>query len=176
MIARAFARVKNVIVHRILGVDDTPHRIAFGVFLGFLVGWTPTLGFQIVIYVAVATLLRANKVSGIPIVFITNPFTAVPLYWLAWRVGSFVMHPFDDPASQEGRATVETLAEEAPPETYGLTHFFSAEFWANAWSSLVEMGAELWVGCFLLGLATGIPGYAITYFAVKANRQRKGIG
>ena len=83
-------RLRSLIVHRILGVRDTPRRIAWGVFLGTVVAWTPTLGFQIMIYVAIATLLRANKVSGIPILFISNPVTAVPLYWSCWKVGDLI--------------------------------------------------------------------------------------
>ena len=62
----------------LLRVRDTPRRIAWGVFLGSVVAMTPTLGFQIVLYVAIATVLRANKLSGIPILFISNPITAVP--------------------------------------------------------------------------------------------------
>src|SRR5690606_17221590 len=79
-------KFRQVLVHNILGLDDTPHRIGLGVLLGFLVAFTPTLGFQIIMYVALAALIRANKLSGIPILFISNPFTAVPLYWFVWKV------------------------------------------------------------------------------------------
>ena len=57
---KLWTRLKNVVVSGILGLDDSPQRIALGVFLGFVVAMTPTLGLQIVIYVALAALLRVN--------------------------------------------------------------------------------------------------------------------
>ena len=81
-------RLQQIVFHNILHLDDTPHRIAWGVFIGAMIAFTPTLGFQIVLYLPIAALLRANKVSGIPILFISNPFAAVPLYYTTWSVGA----------------------------------------------------------------------------------------
>lgn len=164
-------RLRDVVVHQILGLDDTPHRIAWGVFLGFVVGWTPTLGFQILIYVAVATLLRANKVSGIPPVFITNPFTAVPLYYLCWKVGSYAMHG----SVGSGMSREVLKARFAVFEGQNLP-IFDLEFWRLVGSTLVDMGAELWVGSFILGILNGIPAYVLTYWGVIAYRRRLGQG
>jgi len=166
MMRRLFVRFRDVLIHRVIGVADTPHRIAWGMFLGTVIAWTPTIGLQIALYVAFATLLRANKVSGIPILFISNPFTAVPLYYFAWWVGNAVMH--------RGR-----LAEGAPPkdvahfdaETYG--DLLSEEFWSELGRALLAMGAELWVGSLIVGVLMGVPGYALTFWAVKAYRRSR---
>ena len=91
-------KLKDVVVHKILGLDDAPSRIAWGVFLGCVVAMTPTLGLQILLYVSLATLLRVNKLSGIPILFISNPFTAVPLYGFCWWVGNLLLHGVDQVA------------------------------------------------------------------------------
>ena len=37
-------RLKQIVFHNILHLDDTPHRIAWGVFLGAMIAFTPTLG------------------------------------------------------------------------------------------------------------------------------------
>jgi uncharacterized protein (DUF2062 family) len=150
------ARAKDVVVHRILGVDDTPHRIAWGVFLGSVVAWTPTIGLQIVLYVAVATLLRANKVSGVPILFFTNPVTAVPVYWFAWRVGCAAL----------GRPADVAGLTSAPPD-------LGAASLAEIGQALFGMGAELWTGCLVLGVLTGVVGYAMTYWGVLAFRRAR---
>ena len=71
---------RRFIVHRVLHADDTPHRIALGVAAGLFIGLTPTVGFQMVLAVALAAALRANKVVCIPMVWITNPFTIIPIY------------------------------------------------------------------------------------------------
>jgi uncharacterized protein (DUF2062 family) len=153
---KLWARLRDIVVHRILGVADTPHRIAWGVFLGSVVAWTPTIGLQIMIYVAVATLLRANKISGVPVLFFTNPVTAVPVYWFAWKVGCGVL----------GRSSAAGLA--AVPRDLGEASL------AEIGHALVGMGAELWVGCLVLGVITGLVGYAATYWGVLAFRRARG--
>ena len=45
----ALWQTERFIKYRVLHVDDTPHRIALGVALGFFVTWTPTIGVQIVL-------------------------------------------------------------------------------------------------------------------------------
>ena len=42
-------RLKQIVLHNILHLDDTPHRIAWGVFIGAMIAFTPTLGLQIVL-------------------------------------------------------------------------------------------------------------------------------
>lgn len=169
---RLWRRLKDVVVHRILGVDDTPKRIAWGVFLGFIVAMTPTIGFQIVMYIAIASVLRANKVVGIPILFISNPFTAVPLYWFAWWLGSAILHGGvpEDPSEEAVRARVVDDTEAAEP---WYTRIFTSEFWETLGDQMLSIGAELWLGCAVLGLLTGIPAYFLTLWAVKRFRARR---
>lgn len=175
MLRRLYRRLKDVIVHRILGVDDTPHRIAWGVFLGFLVAWTPTLGFQIMLYVAVASLVRANKVSGIPILFISNPLTAVPFYWFAWWMGSLVLN-LGPPVSGESEEMIRDRLAQAEGDGGGdwTSDIFTSEFWYDLGQTALDMGGELWMGALVLGLLTGAPGYFATLWAVKAYRRVKG--
>lgn len=167
MIARLWQRLRDVVVHRIIGVADTPHRIAWGMFLGTVIAWTPTIGLQIVLYIAFATLLRANKVSGIPILFISNPFTAVPLYYSAWWVGNAVTHL----GSAEGAGPPTDLVH-FDPDSYG--DFLSKQFWSDVGNALLALGGELWLGCLIVGIAMGIPGYLLTYWAVNAYRRSRG--
>ncbi len=166
-------RLKNLIVHRILGVADTPHRIALGVFLGFVVAWTPTLGFQIMIYVALASLFRANKVTGVPILFISNPVTAVPLYWFVWRTGAFVLGTGD---GENVNSIMERLqrSEDQAADTNLFADIWTKEFWSDLGTTLGSMGAELWVGALLLGLLTGALCYPVTFFGVRAFRRARG--
>ncbi len=172
--ARIWRRLKDLVVHRILGVDDTPQRIAFGVFLGFLVAMTPTIGFQIVLYVTIASLLRANKVVGIPILFISNPLSAVPLYWFAWWLGSVILHG-DAPSETPNEAVLrDHLEESGANEPDWWVAIFTPDFWENLGDQLWRLGAELWVGCLALGLLSGIPAYFLTLWAVRAFRHRRG--
>ena len=167
-----FEKFRQVLVHNILGLDDTPHRIAFGVLLGFVVAFTPTIGFQIILYVTIATLLRANKLSGIPILFLTNPVTAVPVYWFCWKVGGLAL---GTPTGEGDAPNADALdALFAGKDTVeGAKVLLTAEFWERAVATAVELGAELWVGSFIVGFALGIPFYFITIAAVRAFRRAK---
>lgn len=161
-------RAKDVVIHRVLRADDTPHRIAWGVFLGVFVAWTPTLGLQIVIYLALAALLRANKASGIPFLFISNPFTAVPVYLFAWRVGSFLLR--GERAEEQDRLSIEErLTQASDAETGSL---LDPENLRALWNMLLELGAELWLGGFVVGLLVGIPAYVLSYWGVREYRRR----
>ena len=170
-------RAKNLIVHRILGVRDTPRRIAWGVFLGTIVAWTPTLGFQIMIYVAIATLLRANKVAGIPILFISNPVTAVPLYWSCWKVGDFLVNGGEGATPEAQLEMQERLSssEEAAAETDWWNDLLTAEFWEQLGQTLWDMGSELWVGSLVIGFTMAIPMYFVTLLGVRAFRKARGL-
>jgi uncharacterized protein len=160
-------RVRKLLVHRILGLDDTPHRIAWGVLLGAVIAFTPTIGLQIAIYVAVATVLRANKISGIPILFVSNPFTAVPMYYSVWRVGSALV-PGERMSAEAMRRQLRRLTR-AEVEWADLV---DADFWAAMGRTLADMGLELWVGGIVVGLIVGVPLYFVSYWGVMEYRRR----
>ena len=166
-------RLKDLVIRRILGLEDSPQRIAWGVFLGFVVAMTPTIGFQILLYVALATLLRVNKVAGIPILFISNPVSAVPLYSFCWWVGNQLLHGGQGENSWED---VQARLLEGAPAADGIwTHLLSAEFWSRVGDALVQLGGELWFGSLVLGVATGAPCYVLTLWGVTAYRRRSAM-
>lgn len=163
------SRIKEVLIQRIVGIDDTPHRIAWGVFLGCAIGATPTLGLQILIYVAAAAMLRANKVSGVPFVLLVNPLTAIPVYYFEWRVGAWLMG--EGRGDAEARALVIEQLTAVSNDLRWPWDLFSARFWGAVFEAAVAMGEELWVGCLAVGLSTGALGYAVTYWAVVRFRE-----
>lgn len=166
----AWVRLKNVVVNRILGLNDTPHRIAWGVFLGFVVAFSPTVGLQMMIFVAVATLLRANKVSGLPIVWITNPVTLVPIYYACWRVGAFALGTDDD--LSRGERIIEELVGAESGWEWG--RLFELAFWEQLGSTLVDLGGELWLGGLIVGAGLGAIFYPITIWAIQIYRRARG--
>lgn len=161
-------RLQQIVIHNILHLDDTPHRIAWGVFIGAMIAFTPTLGLQIVFYLAIAALLRANKLSGIPILFISNPFTAVPLYYTTWSVGAAVLHP----EKEVTRATIKTwLGNTGRALKDGdMERLLEAEFWNGAGRLLASTGGELWMGGLVCGLIVGLPLYFLTRWGISTFR------
>jgi hypothetical protein len=76
---------------RFVKIRGEPREIALGFALGIFVGMSPTMGFQTVIAVFFATLLKWNKIAAALTVWITNPFTAPIIYPITYYVGSVLM-------------------------------------------------------------------------------------
>ena len=75
---------------KILRIDDPPERIARGAAIGVFMGILPTFGLGIVLSIALAFVLRANKVSAVLGSFIMNPVTT-PIFWtISAIVGSII--------------------------------------------------------------------------------------
>ena len=72
----------------ILKVKDTPHRIAIAFALGVFMGISPLLGLHTIGAFFIAWLLRLNRLVAVVGVYITNPWTIVPIYSFCLWVGA----------------------------------------------------------------------------------------
>ncbi|HWL95406.1 MAG TPA: DUF2062 domain-containing protein [Phycisphaerae bacterium] len=167
-----WSRTKKIVIDQIIGLHDTPHRIALGVFLGFVVGWSPTMGLQLPLYLIAAWTCRANRVSGIPVILLTNPLTAVPIYAVNWKVGAWFLDVFrkapDSVAESHQMARLKAFVDE-----FSLANLFDGEYWRNIWPTLKSLSVELIVGCLIVGVICGILGYGAAYYGVIAYRKRR---
>lgn len=149
---------RRLLLHHILHADDSPHRLALGAAVGMFVAFTPTVGFQMLIVLLLAWLLRANKAIGVPLVWISNPVTIPPIFYAGYTLGRVFLgrEPLDH-AWWAGLAS--------PPQSW-------ADAIAFYWSRSLEIAWPLWVGCLILGAVLAVP----TYFVVlnAAARQRTG--
>lgn len=152
-------RLKRFFVYRVLHVDDTPHRIALGLAIGIFVTWTPTIGFQMALTVALAWVLRANKAVGVPFVWISNPLTLLPIYWPSYRLGCWLLG-----GNYDSRRFFDFLAAAASPG--GFLERLGA-FWRSVWLIFWP----LWVGSVVVALLLGVLAYFATLYAVIKYRQ-----
>lgn len=82
---------------KMLRLDDPPERIARGAAIGVFMGIFPTFGAGIVLAVAAAFVLKANKTASVIGSFIMNPLTS-PFFWtLSAIIGAFI---FNEDASK----------------------------------------------------------------------------
>ena len=149
-------RLKRFFIYRVLHVDDTPHRIALGVAIGMFVTWTPTIGFQMMLVVALSWLLRANKAVGVPFVWISNPFTLVPVYYPNYLLGCWLLG--------EEYQSPDFLAAAAAGDNW----FERLGAW---WEATWKVFAPLWLGSLLVGLIVGVLSYFATRYAVVKYRE-----
>jgi uncharacterized protein len=76
---------------KLLSVRDTPDALARGLAVGFFFGVSFLWGLQIVLAVAVAHLLRGNKVIAAALTAVSNPLTSLPLYAFCYWVGQLLL-------------------------------------------------------------------------------------
>ncbi|MCA9175076.1 MAG: DUF2062 domain-containing protein [Planctomycetales bacterium] len=149
-----FGRVRRFVLVHMLHANDPPHRLALGAAIGVFVAITPTVGIQMALVLVLAYLLRANKVVGLPIVWMTNPATIVPIYYSCYYIGRRMLN-------QEG------IGREWWAELRG-THNFT--FY---WEKLVEVAMPLWLGCLVVATVCGYATYYVTYFMVRQYRLKR---
>jgi hypothetical protein len=163
---------RNLFYKRILHADDTPHRIALGVAIATLVAFSPLLGLHTLIALSLAALLRANKAVCIPVVWITNPLTALPIYGSCWWLGRWILTG----GLKDGPEPVEEILRASPPEYSGLgalTHLHEAEFWRFLAGTIFSFGAELWLGCLIAGALSAVVAYFVSRRVIIVYRRRR---
>ncbi|MGK7888207.1 MAG: DUF2062 domain-containing protein [Leptolyngbyaceae cyanobacterium] len=135
--------------------------IARGIAAGVFAGWFPLFGFQTIMGIALATLLKGNKLMAVAATWVSNPFTYVPIYYFNFRVGQHLL------------AGVGVEAE--LPEWSVLQDILTESGW-DAFSQLAAFGgivsAALFWGCFSVGLVSAIAAYFLGLWFVQRRRDR----
>ncbi len=67
-------------VREIVKLNDPPHKLALAAALGVFIAFSPWFGLHIASCIALAWLLRLNKVVVLTATFVNNPWTVVPMY------------------------------------------------------------------------------------------------
>ena len=161
---------RRFIIHRVLHADDTPHRIALGIGIGIFVGLTPTIGLQMIIAGAMAVALRANKLVCIPMVWITNTVTLVPIYAACFSLGNALMGQGAAKGGGVAVGHIQSLAAET--QAGPLSRILTLSFWQDLVMGITRVGAELWLGCLIVAVVGGALAYSLSRWGVVTYRER----
>lgn len=161
-----FGPITRFIKFRILHVDDSPNRIAMGVAIGLFVGWTPLIGLHTLMVLPLAFVVRANKLVALACVWVTNIFTAVPIYYFNYLVGWALL------GSLRGeqvltRREIAGLFRNFLSFGNIVAFFYCDDFWHRLWTLLVNIRTELWVGSLVVGSAVSITAYFVFYYLIR---------
>jgi len=146
-------KIRKFLYQNIIAIRSTPHDLALGLAIGVFVGFLPIMGFQTVVSVPIAIMLRASKVTSAIGVWISNPVTFIPFYYFNFRVGRWLI----------GNPEVE----------------WSVKNYDTLWK-ILELGWEilypLWFGCIVLGVLSLPVVYFssykfIVFYRLKHNRK-----
>ena len=125
----------------LLGVDDTPHRIALAFGIGVWLAFFPILGIHTGLALLIAYLFRLNRAAMLVGVYISNPWTLAPLYMAGTVVGCAIFG-----VSSEGLAHIDW-------------HLRGRAFYRALFETLRPYVWPFVVGNTLLGVLGGIVGY-----------------
>lgn len=157
--ARAWVHAKRFVLHNILHTDDPPHRLALGIAVGLWVTFTPTFGAQMVLVVFLSWLLGANRIVGVPLVWLTNPATFVPIYYPSYRVGLYLLQ-----SPPKGQAWWQELRH--PPEGLDEPLWFY-------WDKIIEIIWPLALGSVVLATVIAVVGYYASLSLIRAYRTHR---
>lgn len=132
-----FLRQAKLMLVRFVRLRGLPEEIAKGVALGIFIGMTPTFGFQMILAIFFAFLLKENRLAAVVGVWITNPVTAPVIYAIEYEVGRVLL----------GMRRVDLPGE------------FSFGAFAHLGHDIL---GPLWVGGLVAGVLCGSLAYFIT--------------
>ncbi len=130
---------------QVIMTNDSPKRIALSFSVGIFIGMSPFLGLHTIMGLAIAWICNLNKFVTIVGVYITNPWTIVPIYTFATWFGAKLL----------GFQQI-------------IPHINWSE--ANFYQILIEMKPLLLpflIGTTLLGFISGLIGYIIIYVSMR---------
>ncbi|MBM4103638.1 MAG: DUF2062 domain-containing protein [Planctomycetes bacterium] len=169
---KLFRPAVGFVKFRILHVYDTPQRIARGIAVGLWIGFTPLLGLHMILALAIAALFRANKILAVLGVWISNPFTLLPIYGSAYLAGRFPVGRFHPSHAQPGQ--VGDLLSHIFSLSNMVTRLHTTAFWKEVAVVFGKIGLEVTIGGFVLGTLFAIMGYFATYWIVTNHRIKSG--
>lgn len=157
-----YRRIIFFVVHHILHTDDTPSRIARGVAIGVFMAWLPLLGLQMMLVLGLSFIFRANKVVGLPIVWISNPFTLGPIYYPSYLLGSAMLK-------------LQPVSVEDLERRFAAVSYLP---WAGRLKELADLlfGGIFYptfIGSLVVGAVMAVGSYFLTVRAVKRHRQKR---
>ena len=135
-------------MRQVLAVKDSPSRIAASFAVGVFIGMSPLLGIHTLLGIAIAWQFRLNKFVTLIGVYVTNPWTIVPIYTFGTWVGVRLM---------------------------GIDSIIPSVNWSSITflgilESLRPFFIPFVIGSTLIGLVSAVIGYFLVYFAVKSGR------
>ena len=149
------------LLRHILGLDDTHHSIAMGTTVGMWIGMTPTVGIQMILVMITAFLtkpfLHFNRIAALITVYISNPVTMVPIYYMNYKVGTVFYH---------GDYTIEDFRKILQYEDF-------SGWWRTIVELFVGIGVPLVIGTFIVATLCAAVTYPTMRWLLKKFHRRK---
>lgn len=151
------AQTRYYCVHKVLHADDPPHKLALGIAIGVFVAFLPLIGIQMALSLALAWMCGANKAVGVPLVWISNPLTAVPIYYPGYWLGCRLLN----------KATIDRWSDLLAFDGGWLSILQQLS------SRFSDIVAPLLLGSLIIAIPIGLASYFVSLIGIKYYRLRR---
>ena len=149
-LAQRWRRILHYFYLRFIRLRGSPESIARGLAAGVFAGLFPFIATQMAIAILLAVLIRGNKLMAAAATWISNPFTAIPIYAFNFQVGRWLL------GSSE--------------------YTFSRDIFLS-WDAMMDLGSDfmvdLLVGCLVVASICALSSYFLGLWLVQRLREGK---
>ena len=135
---------------RFIRLRGSPEAIARGLAAGVFAGLFPFIATQTLIAILLAAIVRGNKIVAAAATWISNPFTAFPIYAFNFQIGRWLL----------GSDNLN----------------FNRESF-NSWEAIMALGtefvADLLLGCLVVASISAVASYFLSLWFVRRIRSRR---
>lgn len=121
----------------------SPKEVSEAFALGVFISLTPTLGLHTWLALGLAALLKKNKLATLLGAYLTNPLTAIPVFYFNFRLGEWMLS-YEEPAA------------------------FTKDVLLNPFSLGEKVLVPLWAGSLVVALVGSVVAYYLTLFLYRA--------
>ena len=144
-------------------MKGSPEAIALGTAIGVVIAFTPTIGLQMLLGAAIATLVGASRPAAMIPAWITNPVTIPPIFAFTYWLGRLLWH---GPSVAEVYHTLESVAKALEDLSWYEFH--------NQFGAFLRVGVDVYVclmiGGLIVGGILGTASFPIVLRTVRASR------
>lgn len=132
------------------------HSVARAVAIGLFFGLALPVA-QFLFAVMAAIVLRAHVAIAAAFTLVTNPLTFAPIYWLAYRIGSWLLGGLDEAQARRIEQEAAALAEQEG-------------FMESLWYAVQAAGAPLALGLVVMGIVASLLGFGLAWLLWRPRR------
>ncbi|MBU0943700.1 MAG: DUF2062 domain-containing protein [Proteobacteria bacterium] len=142
-------RIKKYYYLRFIRIKGDPESIAWGSFIGALIGTMPIMPFHTIGIIAICFLTRTSAMAGLfASLVISNPLTYIPIYYFCMVIGNFLT-PYDITWNKTGAI---------------LNAIISGQGFKESIAILSNLGSEVIIVMLTGGIVLALPTAIICYF------------
>ncbi len=134
---------------RFIRLQGSPEYLARGMASGVFSGSFPLFGLQIIIGVALATIIRGNRIMAAAATWVSNPFTYLPIFAFNYQVGQWLL---------------------GGEPTQGFTNLDTLRGWMDMGT---DVSIKLMLGSTVVGTVAAIASYYLGLPIIRRLRERR---